>query len=98
MGVLSDQVIVITGASEGIGRALSLAFATQKPKLVLAARNETRLNELEAEIESMGARALVVTTDITDQDACRKLIEATISEWNRLDVLVNNAGRPPWKI
>jgi short-subunit dehydrogenase len=96
MGVLSDQVIVITGASEGIGRALSLAFATQKPKLVLAARNETRLNELEAAIESMGARALVVTTDITDQDACRKLIEATISEWNRLDVLVNNAGRTMW--
>jgi short-subunit dehydrogenase len=96
MSVLSDHVIVITGASEGIGRALRLVFAGQKPKLVLAARNQSRLNELKAKVESLGAQALVVPTDITDQDGCRHLIEATISKWNRLDVLVNNAGRTMW--
>jgi short-subunit dehydrogenase len=52
MGLLNDKVIVITGASEGIGRALSLAFARQKPKLVLAARNEIRLNELNCSIRA----------------------------------------------
>jgi short-subunit dehydrogenase len=96
MGVLSDHVIAITGASEGIGRALSLALAGQKTKLVLAARNETRLNALKKKVESIGAQALVVTTDITDQDACRRLIDATVSKWDRLDVLVNNAGRTMW--
>ena len=96
MSVLNDHVVVITGASEGIGRALSLALARQNPKLVLAARNEARLNELKTELESTGTQALVVPTDVTDQDACRHLIAATISKWDRLDVLVNNAGRTMW--
>jgi NADP-dependent 3-hydroxy acid dehydrogenase YdfG len=61
----SEKIIVITGASEGIGRALSLAFAPKKHKLVLAARNENRLEELKKEIESFGGQALVTPTDVT---------------------------------
>jgi len=96
MAEFSDKVIVITGASEGIGRALSLALARQKSKLVLAARNENRLDELKKEIESFGAQALVAPTDITSEDACKNLIEAAVSAWGGIDVLVNNAGRTMW--
>ncbi len=96
MSVLHGHVVVVTGASEGIGRALCLALAPQKPKLVLAARNQNRLNELKDQVVSMGAQALVVPTDVTDQDACRKLVEDSVAKWNRLDVLVNNAGRTMW--
>jgi short-subunit dehydrogenase len=54
MSIFQDKVIIVTGASEGIGRALSLALAPQKPKLVLAARNENRLEKLKEEVESEG--------------------------------------------
>ena len=94
--MFQDKVIIVTGASEGIGRALCLALAMQKPKLVLAARNEDRLNELKAEIESKGAHALVVPTDVSQENSCKELIEKTINHWDRLDVLVNNAGRTMW--
>jgi short-subunit dehydrogenase len=96
MDEFSDKVIVITGASEGIGRALSLALAPQKSKLVLAARNENRLEELKKEIESLGGQALVTPIDVTQEDACKKLIDAAVSAWGGIDVLVNNAGRTMW--
>ncbi len=94
--MFQDKVIIVTGASEGIGRALCLALAPQKPKLVLAARNEDRLNELKTEVESKGAQALVVPTDVSLETSCKELIEKTIDHWSRLDVLVNNAGRTMW--
>ena len=94
--MFQDKVIIVTGASEGIGRALCLALAMQKPKLVLAARNEDRLNELKAEIESKGAQAFVVPTDVSQENSCKELIEKTTNHWDRLDVLVNNAGRTMW--
>lgn len=96
MAEFSEKVIVITGASEGIGRALSLGLAPQKPKLVLAARNEDRLDELKKEIESLGGLALVTPTDITSEQACKNLIETAVSTWGSIDVLVNNAGRTMW--
>ena len=94
----SEKVIVITGASEGIGRALSLAFAPKKHKMVLAARNENRLEELKKEIESLGGQALVAPTDVTVEDACKKLIDAAVSAWGGIDVLVNNAGQTMWTV
>jgi len=96
MAEFAEKVIVITGASEGIGKALSLALAPQKSKLVLAARNENRLDGLKKEIESLGGRALVTPTDITSEKACKNLIEAAVSAWGGIDVLVNNAGRTMW--
>jgi short-subunit dehydrogenase len=96
MAEFSDKVIIITGASEGIGRALSLALTPQKSKLVLAARNVNRLDELKKEIESLGGQALVTPTDITSEDACKNLIETAVSAWGGIDVLVNNAGRTMW--
>jgi len=96
MDIFQDKVIVVTGASEGIGRALCLALAPQKSKLVLAARNKNRLEQLKEEVESEGAKSIVVTTDVGEEKACKNLIERTISEFDRLDVLVNNAGRTMW--
>ena len=58
MGTFQDKVVIVTGASEGIGRALCIALAPQKPKLVLAARNQDRLEELKIEVESKGAKAM----------------------------------------
>jgi short-subunit dehydrogenase len=96
MAIFTNKVIVVTGASEGIGRALCLALAPQRPKLAIAARNEGRLNELMKEVESKGAQALIVPTDVTSEEACNRLIRMTIEKWGSIDVLVNNAGRTMW--
>jgi len=94
--MFTDKVIIITGASEGIGRALALALAPQRPKLVLAARNEARLEELKQQVEAAGAEACVVPTDVTDEAACRRLAETAVEVFGGIDVLVNNAGGTMW--
>ena len=96
MTTFNEKVIIVTGASEGIGRALCLALAEQGPRLVLAARNQDRLSQLKEEVNSAGAESLVVPTDIGEEKACQKLIEETVSKWGRIDALVNNAGRTMW--
>jgi short-subunit dehydrogenase len=96
MEPFQDKTMVITGASEGIGRALCLALAPQRPRLVLAARNEARLIELKGQVEALGAQALVVTVDLTEAQACKTLIERTVEHFGSLDVLVNNAGGTMW--
>lgn len=98
MAVFSDHVIIITGASEGIGRALAKALAPQGPKLVLAARNAARLDELKTEVEGMGAQALAVPTDVTDEGACKALVDSAVEAYGGIDVLVNNAGGTMWTL
>lgn len=96
MDKFKDKVIIITGASEGIGRALSLSLSSQKPKLVLAARNNERLMQLKEEAEQKGSKCLVFPTDVSKKTECKNLIDRTISELGCIDVLVNNAGRTMW--
>ena len=96
MGALSGNVIVLTGASEGIGRALALALAPQRLSLVLAARNEERLALLAGECEVAGSAAHVVPTDVTNETQCRALIDSAVARFGRIDVLVNNAGGTMW--
>jgi short-subunit dehydrogenase len=98
MAEFTGKVIIVTGASEGIGRALCLALAPQKPRLVLAARNADRLEELELEVEALGAEAIVVPTDVTDEQSCKALIDRTVAAFDRIDVLVNNAGGTMWTL
>ncbi len=86
------KTIVVTGASQGIGRALCLELAGQRPNLVLAARDRSALEATAAECETRGARSLVVPTDVTDEAACRNLVERTTERFPALDVVVNNAG------
>jgi NAD(P)-dependent dehydrogenase (short-subunit alcohol dehydrogenase family) len=96
MGTFSDRVVIVTGASEGIGRAFCIALAPQRPRLVLAARNRERLESLAAECRRLGAQAMVLPTDVTDEAACRAMVDATVAHFGGIDVLVNNAGGTMW--
>ncbi len=88
----AGKVVLVTGASQGIGRALCLELAPQRPRLVLAARDAAALEEVASECRGLGAETLVVATDVTDVEACRLLIARTVGAFGGLDVLVNNAG------
>ena len=89
--LLANKVGVVSGAGPGIGRATALAFAREGADVALAARSAESLDELAAEVESLGRRAISVPTDITDPEQCRHLAEATYEAFGRIDVLVNNA-------
>ncbi|MCD6400645.1 MAG: SDR family oxidoreductase [Anaerolineales bacterium] len=91
-----ENVVVITGASSGIGRALAYLFAEQGAWLSLAARNEERLMLVAHECEERGGKALVVRTDVSDSDQCKRLIDNTIATYGRIDTLINNAGLTMW--
>lgn len=94
--MFDDKVIIITGASEGIGLALTLALAEYRPKLVLAARNVQRLAELKQRLMLPDEDVLVMPTDVTDQSQCKTLIDETVRQFGRIDYLVNNAGMTMW--
>lgn len=86
------KVVIITGASSGIGEALALEFAKQKLKLVLAARRVDRLEEVVKRCKSLGSEAIVIPTDVAKQADCKNLIEKTVQTFGQVDVLVLNAG------
>jgi short-subunit dehydrogenase len=92
MPAYEGKVAVVTGASQGIGRALALELASQRSRLVLAARDAEALGRVALECEARGAEALAVPTDVADEAACRALIAAGVARFGGLDVLVNNAG------
>ncbi len=92
MAAYTGKVIVVTGASSGIGKALCLALALQRPRLVLAARDAFALEAVAADCMAKGAEALVVPADVTSPEACRALVLRTVERFQALDVLVNNAG------
>ena len=91
-----DNVVILTGASTGIGEAMAYELARQGACLVLAARNVARLEEVAAACRARGGRALVAPTDVTDEEECRELVERTVAEYGRLDTLINNAGLSMW--
>jgi NAD(P)-dependent dehydrogenase (short-subunit alcohol dehydrogenase family) len=96
MSEFTRNVVVVTGASEGIGRALCMALAPQRPRLVLAARNAARLESLAADCSAAGAEILVVPGDLTSQAQCQALVAATLERFGQLDTLVANAGITMW--
>jgi short-subunit dehydrogenase len=87
-----SQVVIITGASAGIGKALALQLARQRAKVVIAARRAERLEQVAAECRTLGAEVLVVPTDVGDEAQCKALVEKTLTAFGRLDMLINNAG------
>ncbi|PGF17769.1 short-chain dehydrogenase [Natrinema sp. CBA1119] len=90
---LADNGAIVTGASAGIGRETARALAADGADVALVARREDRLTELAAEIESeTDASALVCPADVSNEDEVEAAVEKTVSEFGRLDVLVNNAG------
>lgn len=88
----TDKVVIITGASSGIGKACALEFAGQGAKIVLAARNENDLLKVKNSIINMGGEASFMKTDVRKIDDCKDLIDKTIVEYGKIDVLINNAG------
>ncbi len=90
--VFQDKVIVITGASDGIGAELARQLAPFKPKLVLAARRGDALELVAKDCEAKGAQTFVVPTDVAVESECRALIEKSAVQFGAIDMLVNNAG------
>jgi short-subunit dehydrogenase len=89
---MKDKVVIITGASSGIGLATAREFARLGAKVVLAARSQALLQDIESEMKTAGYDACAVTTDVTIEEDCRHLVEATIKKYGKLDILINNAG------
>jgi len=89
---LENKVVIITGASSGIGRALAEEYAREKARIVIAARSGDKLAELRAALEKTGCEVLSVTMDVSREEDCKRLIEETVARFGRIDILVNNAG------
>jgi short-subunit dehydrogenase len=91
-GAFAGRVVLITGASSGIGRAAARAYAAQGAHIVLAARRDEQLQEAAREVEALGVRALAVRCDITQPADVERLLRETEAAFGGLDVLINNAG------
>ncbi|MEP0547579.1 MAG: SDR family oxidoreductase [Rhodothermales bacterium] len=92
---IEGKVIVITGASSGLGEAAARHLAARGARLVLGARRTDRIEALANELTESGAEALAVTTDVTDRDQVQALVDAAVDRFGRIDVLINNAGIMP---
>ena len=91
MDYFYDKVIIITGASSGIGLATAKLFSSKGSKLVLAARSYDKLLQIQSEMPEP-SKVLCVKTDVTVEDDCRNLIQQTVECFGRIDILINNAG------
>jgi len=92
MKPLTDKIVLITGASRGLGVDMARAFAKQGARLALAARSGSELEKVRAELESQGAKAIAVPADVGDLASLRALVKETEASLGPIDVLVNNAG------
>ena len=90
--ILKDRVALITGASQGIGRATALLFAERGARVVLAARSADKLAAVEAEIKQAGGQALAVTLDVSDEEQVKSGIKQALEHFGHIDILVNNAA------
>ncbi|MBJ7609036.1 MAG: SDR family oxidoreductase [Candidatus Dormibacteraeota bacterium] len=90
---VGGRVVVITGASSGIGRAVAAALAGAGATIIGVARGVEKLEEMRAEVEELGGTVHLYPTDLSDPDACRRMLERVIADHGRVDVLINNAGR-----
>ncbi len=92
MQPLAGKVAIVTGASRGIGKAISILLARSGSRVVLAARSEPQLKSVSEEISGQNGEALVIPTDLTVDKEMERLVQQTLKEWGSVDVLINNAG------
>ena len=89
---LKDKVAIVTGGGRGIGKAVALGFAEEGCRVVIAARTQSEIKAVEAEIEQAGGQALAHVTDVSDEEAVEDLVSTTLDRFGAIDILVNNAG------
>lgn len=89
---MMKKIVLITGATSGIGEACARKFAQNGDKVILAGRNQARMTAIADELKAQGAEVLTLMFDVRDREAARKAIESLPAEWQEIDVLVNNAG------
>jgi NAD(P)-dependent dehydrogenase (short-subunit alcohol dehydrogenase family) len=94
-GMLDNKVVVISGVGPALGTTLARRCAEAGADLVLAARTAERLDDVAKQITDMGRRAVAVSTDITDDDQVKNLVDSTLAAYGKVDVLINNAFRVP---
>ena len=92
-GAVKDKVVLITGASAGIGKAAAIKIAEAGAKTLIVARTEEKLLETQREIEGRGGRAFIYTADVADIASCDTLIQQVLDDHGGVDILINNAGR-----
>ena len=92
---IEGKVVVITGASSGLGEAAARHLAEQGATVVLGARRADRINELAVQINAAGGKALALQTDVTDPEQVQALVDAAVAQFGRIDVMLNNAGLMP---
>jgi NAD(P)-dependent dehydrogenase (short-subunit alcohol dehydrogenase family) len=90
--MLGGKVALITGASQGLGRALALAYAREGARVVINARSEESIRPVAGGVEALGAEVLALAADVSESADVRRLVDAAVGHFDRIDVLVNNAG------
>ena len=92
-GKLRDKVAIITGGDSGLGRACSIAYVKEGAKVVIVYLNETRdAKDTKEYIDNLGGECLLIKSDISNHDNCKKIVETVINKYGKIDILVNNAG------
>ncbi|MCK4661637.1 MAG: SDR family oxidoreductase [Bacteroidales bacterium] len=89
---LKDKIVIITGASSGIGKACAYEFTGKGAKVVLASRNADKLRTIEKDINVSGGNTISIVTDVSDESDCKNLIQQTVNYFGTIDILINNAG------
>jgi short-subunit dehydrogenase len=89
---LKDKIVVITGASSGIGKAAAIEFAKKGAKLALVSRRKEKLEELQKSLERFNTQVLVCPCDVSDKESVKKMSGAVLEKFGKIDILVNNAG------
>ncbi len=91
---LKDRVAIVTGGGTGIGKAISMAFASEGATVIVAARTLAKLDETAKEIMSKGGRATTIQTDVSDENQVKQMVARALNEYGQIDILVNNSGIP----
>ena len=100
---LQDRVAIVTGGAGGIGSRIAREFARNGANVVVASRSQAKLDKIADEVRSIGSKSLAIATDVTDPEQVDRMINQTVAEFGKVDIMVNNAGgamfiKPPEKL